>query len=52
MGEKKKYVNYTQIDGAINVCSWIEEHPKHKVIAITESMIGYTIFYEYNYEWE
>lgn len=52
MGEKKRYVNYTQIDGAINVCSWIEEHPQYKVIAISESMVGYTIFYEYSYEWE
>lgn len=46
---KKGYVNYTHIDGAINVCSWIEEHPQYKVIAISESMVGYTIFYEYEY---
>ena len=50
MEEKKKYVNYTQIDGAINVCCWIEEHPQYKVIAISESMVGYTVFYEYSYE--
>ena len=50
MGEKKKYVSYTQVDGAINVCSWIEEHPQYKVIAISESMVGYTVFYEYSYE--
>lgn len=49
MSEKKKYVNYTKIDSAMKVCSWIEEHPQHKVIAISESMVGYTIFYEYEY---
>lgn len=42
-------VNYTHVDGAMNVCSWIEEHPQYKVIAISESMVGYTIFYEYEY---
>ena len=50
MGEKKKYVNYTVVDKEKNVCSWIEEHPQYKVIAITESMVGYTVFYEYSYE--
>lgn len=49
MGEKKMYVNYTHVDGEINVCSWIEEHPQNKVIAISETMVGYTIFYEYEY---
>ena len=49
MGEKKKHVNYTHIDGAINVCFWIEEHPQYRVIVISESMVGYTIFYEYEY---
>ena len=49
MGEKNKCVTYTHVDGAMNVCSWIDEHPQYKVIAITETMLGFTIFYEYEY---
>lgn len=49
MGEKKKYVSYTLVDSTINVCSWIEKHPQYKVIAISESTVGYIIFYEYEY---
>ena len=47
MGEKKKHVSYTVVDKEINVCSWIEEHPQYKVIAITETVFSFTIFYEY-----